>query len=409
MKSKLILFSLILIFPFIANAQRINISIPKEANKEYIFTLSKGIVDDTIQKGKLSAIGSITIKIPQKEKDYVGMGSLQIKDSAPINMIINHENFDMNQEADLKYKFKNSKENTYLYSIMQDKVTPVQDTTLYAAHFINLINFMQQLNKVNNRGASLQEEANTRSYALDKLNMNHLYTSSIWYYVIDGVIKLAPNQEIMGNDMVRLLKRTKSQDIFEHLANNLITITEQYGWDDAFDIIVPYIVKSGRIKVPQGKMFDAFSLAKIQKGTLAPPIQGLKQSLKLSTASKTLLVFYQPDCENCHVQMNKLIQLYPKLKQMGVRIISISSDTNEKSYKQEIKNYPWPDDDKLCDLKGFAGRNFTNYGIMSTPTFFLLDKDKKVVKRYALVADIDFSDNSSKINKEKSQNKDIFI
>lgn len=398
MKSKLILFSLILALPFIANAQRINISIPKEANKEYVFTLSKGIVEDTIQRGKLSTVGDITIRIPQKEKDYIGMGSLQIKGSAPINMIINHESFDMNQGVDLKYKFKNSKENTYLYSIMQDKVIPAQDTTLYAAHFINLINFMQQLNKVNNKGASLQEESNTRSYALDKLNMNHLYTSSIWYYVIDGLIKLAPNQEILGNDMVRLLKRTKSQEIFEHLANNLITITEQYGLDDAFDIIVPYIVKSGRIKVPQGKMFDAFSLAKIQKGTLAPAIEGLKQSLKSSSASKTLLVFYQPDCENCHTQMNKLIEMYPKLKQMGARIISISSDTNEKSYKQDIKKYPWPDDDKLCDLKGFAGKNFTNYGIMSTPTFFLLDKATKVIKRYALVSDIDFSSSSSKNN-----------
>lgn len=377
-------------FPFVLNAQRINISIPNEANKEYVFILSKGIVEDTIQKGKLSAVGGITIKIPPKEKDYIGMGSLQIKDSAPINMIINHENFEMSQGVDLKYKFKNSKENTYLYSIMQDKVTPAQDSTLYAAHFINLINFMQQLNKVNNRGASLQEEANTSSFALDKLDMNRLYTSSIWYYVIDGIVKLAPNQEILGNNMVRILKRTKSQEIFEHLANNLITITEQYGWDDAFDIIVPYIVKSGRIKVPQGKMFDAFSLAKIQKGTVAPPIEGLKQPLKSSTASKTLLVFYQPDCENCHVQMTKLIQLYPTLKQKGIRIISISSDTNEKTHRQDVKNYPWPEDDKLCDLKGFAGKNFINYGIMSTPTFFLLDKDKKVIKRYALVSNIDF-------------------
>lgn len=380
------------------NAQKISISIPKEANKEYAFILNKGIDQDTIQKGTLSFTGNAIIEIPEKEKGYSGMGSLLIKDAASINMIINHENFEMEQGSDLKYKFNNSKENAYLYSIMQDKVAPTDDATLYAAHFINLIRFMQQLNRVNNQGVSLKEGSDTRIYALEKLDLDRLYTSSIWYHVIDGIVRLAPGQEALGNDMVRLLKRIESQEVFEHLANNLITITEQYGWDDAFEIIVPYIIESGRIEVPQGKMFTAFSLAKIRKGILAPPIEGLKTPLNSSKAAKTLLVFYQPDCENCHIQMKKLIELYPKLRELGVRIISISSDTNETSYKQEKDDYPWPEEDKLCDLKGFSGKNFTNYGIMSTPTFFLLDKELKVIKRYARITDIDFFE---KNNKEK--------
>lgn len=391
MKKKKTLFVLILMMPIIINAQRISISIPKEANKRYSFVLNKGINQDTIQNGILSFTGNTVIEIPEKEKGYIGMGSLQIDGSVPLNIIISDENFEIEQSVDLKYKFKNSKENTYLYSIMQDRATPPQDTTLYATHFVNLVRFLQQLNKANTQGIGLQEGADIRLYSLEKLDIDNLYTSSIWYHIIDGIIKLSPNQEMLGNDMIYLLKRINSQEIFEHLANNLITITEQFGWDDTFDIIVPYLVESGRIKVPQGKMFSAFSLAKIRKGTFAPPIEGLKQSIKSYKAPKTLLIFYQPDCENCHIQMEKLIQNYPKLKQMGIRVISISSDTNESSNKQDIKQYPWSDEDKLCDLKGFAGKNFLNYGIMSTPTFFLLDKDMKVIKRYALVADIDFS------------------
>lgn len=393
MKKKRILFVLILTIPVIISAQRVNVLIPKEANKRYSFVLNKGINQDTIQTGVLSFSGNTVIEIPEKERGYIGMGSLQIENNAPINMIISNETFDIKQDIDLKFSFNNSKENTYLYSVMQDSTTPPEDTTLYASHFVNLIRFMQQLNKANTQGVGLQEGANIRLYSLEKLDIDNLYTSGIWYYIIDGIVRLSPNQEMLGNDMVHLLKRTNSQEAFEHLANNLITITEQYGWDDAFDIIVPYIIESDRIKVPQGKMFSAFSLAKIKKGASAPQIEGLKQSLKSSKAPKTLLVFYQPDCKNCHIQMERLVQDYPVLKQKGIRIISISSETIESSNKEDIKQYPWTDEDKLCDLKGFAGRNFINYGIMSTPTFFLLDKDMKVIKRYATVADIDFSVN----------------
>lgn len=392
MRVWLILLGLLAISGII-NAQKIDITLPKAANKEYAFVLNKGVKQDTIQKGTVSFAGNVTITMPRKEKDYVGIGSLQIRGGEPVNMIINHESFSVTQNANSKLEFKNSKENTYLYSIIQDKQLPKKDTTLYASYFIELMHYMQQLNKVTTRGASLSENTNTRLYALNELDMNRLYTSSIWFYVIDGLTKLSSNQETFGNDMVRILKRIGNQEVFVHLSENLITITGQYGWDDAFDIIVPYIKDSGRIPVPQGNMYYAFALTKIKKGAIPPALVGLNVPLVSSKAPKTLLVFYQPDCDNCHAQMDILIKDYPKLKAKGVRIISISSDTDKKSYEEDMKRYPWPKEDKLCDFKGFGGKNFMNYGIMSTPTFFLLDKDKKVIKRYALVTDIDFSYN----------------
>lgn len=388
MKLKLHLF--LLLFPIAIIAQEINVSLPGEANKPYAFILNKGIKKDTIQVGMIPFSGDIKIIIPQSEKDYVGMGSLNIAEKAPINMIVNKENFNLSLSSNNKYEFKNSKENTFLYSIIQDKVAPTQDTTLYAYHFIELISYMQQLNKVASSNVSLNEKFNTRQFGLEKLDLNRLYTSSLWVYIIDGLVTTSPTQESLGKDMIKLLSRCDDQEIFEHLSENLITITEQFGLDESFDIIVPYIKKTGRIKIPTGNMFYAFALAKIQRGIIPPPIEGLKTPLTDSNATGTLLAFYQPDCDNCHAQMDLLIKDYPKLKEKGIRIISISSDSNQDSFKKDIKRYPWEDADKLCDFKGFGGKNFMNYGIMSTPVFFLLDKDKKVVKRYALVTDIDF-------------------
>lgn len=389
MKFKLHLFFLLLLSITI-NAQEISITLPNEANKSFAFVLNKGIKKDTIQKGVIPFSGNIKLNIPESQKDYVGMGSLVVSNNAPINFIINKESFDLSLSSENKLEFKNSKENSYLYSIMQDRITPPQDTTLYAHHFLGLISYMQQLNKVVAQRSTLDEKFKIRQFGLNKLNMSHLYTSGIWIYIIDGLTKTSPTQETLGKDMIQLLDRIDNQEIFEHLSDNLITITEQFGWDDAFDIIVPHIKESGRIESPQGNMFYAFALSKIRKGIVPPPIEGLKTSLIESNATKTLIIFYQPDCDNCHAQMDILINEYPKLKEKGIRIISISSDSDKSSYKEDIKRYPWAEEDKLCDFRGFGGKNFTNYGIMSTPIFILLDKDKKVVKRYALVTDIDF-------------------
>lgn len=391
MKKKLFILCLSYLIPFVLSAQKISISLPEQSNKEYTFILSKGIKQDTIQKGMLSFAGDVIINIPEKEKYYEGMGSLQIKDVRPLNIIVNHEDFSVEQGPDQKYIFKNSRENEYLYSVIQEGARPAQDTTLYASSFIGLVRYMQKLNRLASQGGSLMEKANARLYALNQLDMDKLYTSGIWYNVVDGLTKLTADQQLMAEDMVRLMKRIKSQEVFEHLANNLILITEQYGWDDAFDVIVPYIEESGRIAVPQGRIFDAFALAKVRKGALAPALDGLSPSLIEAGYSRTLLVFYQPDCENCHTQIDRLINDYPKLKKQNIRIVSISSDTNKDVFAGDVKRFPWPDSDKLCDYKGFAGINFVRYGIMSTPTFFLLDEKGAVIKRYALITDIDFS------------------
>ena len=229
MKKKLFILCLSYLIIFAVNAQKISIFLPEQSNKEYVFILSKGIKQDTIQRGTLSFAGDVTINIPEKEKKYAGMGSLQIKDSRPLNIIVNHEDLSVRQDSSQKYVFKNSPENEYLYSVIQEGARPAQDTTLYASSFIELVRYMQQLNRLATQGGSLMDKANARLYALNQLDVDKLYTSGIWYNIIDGLTRLTADQQLMAEDMVRLMKRIKSQEAFEHLANNLILITEQYG------------------------------------------------------------------------------------------------------------------------------------------------------------------------------------
>lgn len=389
MKLKYFLFIwIITLIPCSLNARKIKISLPLEANKPYAFILNKGIKQDTIQKGVIPFTGEFEVKIPAVDTEYVGMAFLGIQNAESINMIINHEDFTLRQE-DGKFVFDGSPENQYLYSLMQGEATPKQDTALYASRFVDMIRFLKQLNRVSD-GIDLNEKAKVRRFAIYDLNLEELYTSSIWYNVIDGIVKLYSDQQALGKDMVILLNRVKSQEVFEHLSENLITITEQFGLDDAFNIIVPAIEQSGRIQTPQGDMYRAFALAKVRKGSEAPSLKGLGTSFKDAGVQKTLLMFYAPDCENCHAQLEQLIALYQDLRKQKVRIITISSATDQNEFYKEVNRFPWDDSDKLCDFKGFAGENFVNYGIMSTPSFFLLDSDGRVIKRFALTSEIGF-------------------
>lgn len=362
--------------------QKINIQIPDNANLNYVFVLNKGLKQDTIQRGNFDITGNIIINIPEKYKDYKGIGFLYTKGKQSLNLVINHENFVVKREGG-EYIFMNSAENDYLYTFLQQKTNfEKADTTLYAYRFMNIFLYMTKLNAViNGQAATLAEKFAVHDFALNKLNIEDLYTSSLWFYVIDGLTKYNLSQEQFANDMIKILSRIKSQEVFEALSENLITILNQYGWDDAFDIIIPYIVETGRIEVPQGKMFTAFTLAKLRKGMDAPPIEGLSKPLNKSKADFTILYFYESGCHNCRHEIEILRKNYSDLQAKKIRLISISADYDRNEFKNMAKTLPWKDN--ICDFKGFVGSNFINYGILGTPTYFLLDSDHKIIKRFA--------------------------
>lgn len=371
-------------------AQKINIMLPQAANSSYVFTVSKGLAEDTIQKGTIGFAGNAVINIPIKYKDYSGMGVLHLENESPIHLIVNKESFSVERLSDMRLKFTSSIENDYFYSIVQDKKTPVANNSLYADRFLKIMQYIQQQTKAITQGASLMEKTELRQYAQNSLDVESLYTSGLWFYAIDNIVKMSSSEEALGNDMVKILKRIRSQEVFEALASDLITITEQFGLDDAFDIIVPYIQASGRIKVPQGKMFDAFTMAKMRKGMTAPAIEGYRKQQNISSPAKTIVIFYDPDCHNCEAQLEQLAKEYNKLLKYNIQIVSISSSFNKNEFEKDALRFPWSN--KLCDFKGFLGNNFKNFGVISTPTIFLLDKENKILGRYALVSKMNLYD-----------------
>lgn len=378
------LLLLFILLSSMSGAQEINVLLPKDAGRNYSLVLYRGLETDTIQTGILNAEGRTLLKIPSLYKHYNGIALLSVEGKTSLRMVLDGNSFSVRQDDNDEYHYIGTKENVYLNDFFTNKPPAKKDTTLFANNFIEDFFFVSHLKHiVIDGGGTLSDKANLRLFAIDKLDLDKLYTTGLWYYAIDGIVRLSPGQELMGEDMVRILKRIKKQEVFEHFLENLITITEQYGWDDAFEIIVSYAKKSARIQTPQGDIYTAFQSVKVCKGMVVPEIDGLQKPL---VDEVCLLLFYQPDCHNCEAQLNELIEIYPYVKAKDIRVITISSDFEMASVKKDKERFPWGD--TLCDFNGFAGKNFVNFGVMGTPTFFLLDKDHRLVKKFALVSEL---------------------
>lgn len=124
--------------------------------------------------------------------------------------------------------------------------------------------------------------------------------------------------------------------------------------------------------------------ATLLPGQPAPAIEGAGP-MSEPAPSATLLLFYETGCNNCGPLIDELIGFYEILASMNVRVVTVSSDTDPQIFADYAAGMPWPD--RLCDLQAFAGPNFRNWWVASTPTMWLIDSRGIVVDQYRDLSD----------------------
>lgn len=108
--------------------------------------------------------------------------------------------------------------------------------------------------------------------------------------------------------------------------------------------------------------------------------EGNPISLESLRGQYVLLDFWASWCKPCRASMPGLKELYARYHEKGFEILGISSDTKEDAWKKAVEDdqTPWIHVIDAAQAEG-AVNVAQMYGVRSIPTFFLIDKEGKIV------------------------------
>lgn len=426
---RIIVFTLLAVCTGYTAAQTISLSAPLFAGREaklYYFAGAK--VDSLLSV--VDNAGKANFTLPSG--DYRGMAALVVPGAGGIELVIAEPSVTVeckdNQLNTETAVFKNSSENDFLKHIfttqskymqqqawlqaggglfgkessivksLQPELKKVGDSMaalekeitaskLYAARYFRLAGFMNRLfdteQKRDSEGAKL-----IRREMEETLDIASLYTSGqLWNSSLNFYASLfnhtagADKQQQYAASVQRTAQRLPAP-YYEAFLAGCITETERFGWRQAQDSILAGLHPQ---YIPGNTSFRrALGAYRARNGQSMPSLAGLAETKE--TYGKTLAAFYDSDCSTCVNEMFRLVSVYPRLQEKGIRVVSVSADKDRKRYEEGIRRFPWAD--KLCDFKGFEGENFSDYNVIGTPSFFLTGKDGKLEGMYYAVEDL---------------------
>ncbi len=107
---------------------------------------------------------------------------------------------------------------------------------------------------------------------------------------------------------------------------------------------------------------------------------GASFDLYQSNADYTLLLFYDISCGSCKKVVEQLKENSSKLFLAGVDVVALNTEQNRQKWQDYIQTQEIDQWHNVMDQEG-TSNFFTLYGIQSTPTIYLLDKDKTILAK----------------------------
>ena len=161
--------------------------------------------------------------------------------------------------------------------------------------------------------------------------------------------------------------------------------------DETYIMFLNQILKTGVLSRVEKARFEYQYKAVIKNrvGSVATDFlymntKGDIGSLHKFEAEKTLLIFYDPDCDNCTEIIEKLRynrELNVKIASGQIKVLAIYAEENIDLWKKELAKMPsnWVVGRAVSKIKPLG-----LYVLRAMPAIYLLDGDKKVLKKEAV-------------------------
>jgi len=104
----------------------------------------------------------------------------------------------------------------------------------------------------------------------------------------------------------------------------------------------------------------------------------------LNNAETYILVFWSTECSHC---LNEIPQLYEYTKdKTNIHVIDIALENNAADFEKYIQKFEkWSN---ILGLGKWENNIARDYEIISTPTYFILDKNKNIIGKPEFIEDV---------------------
>ena len=204
------------------------------------------------------------------------------------------------------------------------------------------------------------------------------------------------NNQTAEKSVEAMMKRA---EINKTAYKRLVNIAEKYLFepnspmvsDEMYIMFLNQVLKTTVLSNVEKARFDYQhkALMKNRVGSIATDFiyidsKGETMSLHKFAADETLLIFYDPDCDNCAEIIERLRYdrvLNAKIASGRLKVLAIYAEENAELWKKELPKMPanWSIGRAVSKIRASG-----LYVLRAMPAIYLLDKDKKVIKKDAL-------------------------
>jgi len=431
------LFSLLLLFTSIINAQYSIKGKMEPANKYtwIILYQLQGAKQNYISNTNI-VNGEFNLTMPEKAKTGIYRLVYDMKNRIFIDFIFDNENVTLNfnpKNPNQSAEFKDSESNQLFYSYLkysskqQQKLDSLQvryfNTTnkleqeniirSYQKHYTILITLQAKFEKAANNmlvyhfiKASARINNNSpfknpdeyltflKNHYFDNIDFNNdalLKSTFINDKINDFIFYLNTSDD---NKIIDQLQKEAISAVINKLSSNktLAKDIEEgliYTFSKQENIIMVNYMLNHYLQLPkelQDAPFinDIKGQLKTAIGMLAPNIFWTENKIKkdlisLTDASYYVVVFWSSTCPHCLMEMPLLYNFLKDNRQIKVISIGLEDNTSKAGWETQIANYP-----NFINVYGenkWKNSFARNYGVNATPSFFILDPDKKIIAK----------------------------
>ncbi len=210
--------------------------------------------------------------------------------------------------------------------------------------------------------------------------------------ITDYIIKHSGHNEIgyynAVDDIMKLAK--VNEKVFEFCLYNLLDGFYGSGLEDVATYIMEeyfYGEACGEIEINDLLKQKAELIKNLQQGNTPPDFTitsnyGRQINLKNTCANNkyTIVMFWATHCGHCMRDLPGFVPVYNQYKPKGLEVIGVALDVNAGKWKKTIeeKGFNWIN---VSQFKNYQSPVCKDYKINKTPTFFILDRNMKIVSK----------------------------